>query len=298
MSAETVLQFSKRLEKFKKQMLKNGAGGHPQFILINMANTHDPAIGGGCVKDAKAVQQVFKNISAQTHYGFSTIDIAGDHYNRKNLEDAIEAINSGSEEDVIIFYYTGHGFTYELDKRRKFPQIDLRAHGDKKKYNKIDFINNHTENLSVILQLMRLRGSRINIVIGDCCSSGIAFKRTDESYADMARMNDLLPPVNKRMTQKLFSSKNHTVSMLISASQRGQYAISDPKIGSIFTYHFTRLLAATLAKESKGGQYLHWQKILNRASQQTFKISKTYDIGGGKPGHQEAIFDILVEKEG
>ena len=296
MCARTVLSFTRRLARFREALQKDRSGLTPKLILIVMANTHDPEIAKGCAKDVKAVHTVFKNICRHTDFDFCEIEISGKDYNRENLLEAIDSIEPFNN-DVTLFYYSGHGFSYEKDTSRKYPQIDLLAHNNKMNYNHIDFINEHTENLAVMLQRMRLRGGRINIVIGDCCNSNVPYKRTNESHVEMDIVEDLLPPVGTAMTKKLFTDENHTISILVASSQRGQFAISDSKIGSIFTYYFTRALTAVLSHEPQEGQYLPWNQLLEKTTAQTFRLSKTYDIGGGKPGHQQAIFEILIEKE-
>jgi hypothetical protein len=83
----------------------------------------------------------------------------------------------------------------------------------------------------------------------------------------------------------------------VSSAQRGQFSISDPTIGSIFTYYFTRALSTVLSRKPEEGQYLPWRQLLDKTAEQTFRLSKGYDVGGGKPGHQQAIFEILIEDE-
>jgi|KBSMisStaDraftv2_1062788.scaffolds.fasta_scaffold02288_13 hypothetical protein len=296
MPTDKAYSFDLSLNKFSKSLNKDKTGAHPKLILIMMANTHDPEIARGCKKDVKAVRKVFKHICKHTDYCYFEIEISGNNYTRKNLLAAIDCIEPFNK-DVTIFYYSGHGFSYEKDTRRKYPQIDLRAFNNNKKYNNIDFINKYTENLTVILQLMRMRGGRVNIAIADCCNSNVPYKRGKESHVEMGIAANLMPPVNKKMTKKLFTDEQHTVSILVSSSQRGQFSISDPKIGSIFTHYFTRALSRVLSRKPEEGQYLPWRQLLDKTASQTFHLSKSYDIGGGKPGHQQAIFEILIEDE-
>ena len=295
MPAAKPLTFSERLARFKKKQLVK-RHKQPNFILIIMANTHDGKIAKACEKDARSVRKVFKNISRHVGFEFCEITISGKDYNGKNLDKAVESIETPSAE-ICVFYYSGHGFSYDKDGHTKYPQIDLRAHDDKTRYNDMDYINNHTLNLSSMLLHLRLSGSRINIVIGDCCSSNVTHKRTKESHTEMAIVKDLTPPVVKSITKRIFNSENHTVSILVSSSQHTEYAISDPKIGSIFTHFLTHTLADTLSQEAEDESYLPWHQLLEKTAAKTHRLSKTYDIGGGKPGNQQAIFEILVEKE-
>jgi len=296
MSAKKTSSFAPTLEKFRKLLGKNKTGVPPRLILIIMANTHDPEIARGCARDVKTMRKVFKHIYKHADFEYCEIEISGKNYNRQNLLAAIQCLEP-YDNDVTIFYYSGHGFSYEKDASRKYPQIDLRAFDNKKKYNKIDFINKYTENLTVIMQLMRMQGGRVNIVIGDCCNSNVPYKRGKESHVEMDITADLMPPVNKKMTKRLFTDAHHTISIIISSAKRGQFSISDPKIGSLFTYYFTRALLTALSRNPEAGQYLHWRELLDKTAEQTFHLSKGYDIGGGKPGHQQPIFEILIEDE-
>lgn len=288
---KTQAPFEERLNDFKNLLGKDATGEKPKLILIVVANTHDPEIAKGCEADIHSIRNVFKHLCQHTHYVFCEMVITGTDYSRKNIFAAIDSIEP-FDNDVTIFYYSGHGFSYEKDPSIKFPQIDLRPHNEN---NKINFIDTHTENLMLMLHLLRLRGGRVNIVIGDCCNSTIQFKRVLESSKVMNIVEDLMPPVSKAMSKKLFSEG--AVSILVAAAKRGEYAVSDAKLGSLFTYSFTRALAKLLAKKPQADSYLPWHRLLEETRQHAFKLSQTYDIGNGKPGHQEAIFEIMFEKE-
>jgi hypothetical protein len=283
--------FEERLDHFKQLLNKDPSGQKPKLILIVVANTHDPEIAKGCEADVRSVRNVFQHLCQHTHFVFCEMVISGIDYSRKNIFAAIDAIEP-FDNDVTIFYYSGHGFSYEKDPSIKFPQIDLRPHSEN---SKINFINSHTENLMLMLQLLRLRGGRVNIVIGDCCNSTIQFKRMFESSKVMDIVEDLMPPISKAMSKKLFSEG--AVSILAAAAHRGQYAVSDAKLGSLFTYSFTRSLAKLLSKEEWTDSFLPWHHLLEETREKAFKLSQAYDIGDGKPGHQEAIFEIMLEKE-
>lgn len=202
-----------------------------------------------------------------------------------------------NNNDITIFYYTGHGFSYDKDDSRPYPQLDFRAYNNNASYNSIDFINKYTENLSVILQLMRMRGGRINIAMGDCCNTNIPYQRSKKSHTEMNVVAKVLPPVSNAMTRKMFMDEMHTISILVSSSSRGQFAIIDPARGSLFTYYFTQALAGNLSKDPHEDPYLPWGKLLTKSASQTLELSQQYDVGNGKPGYQEVIFDIMVEDE-
>jgi hypothetical protein len=288
---EKQLPFQKRLNDFKDLLSQHRSEQKSKLILLVVANTHDPEIAKGCAIDVRSIREVFQHLCQHTHYELCEMVVSGTDYSRTNILAAIDAVEP-SGEDVTVFYYSGHGFSYKDDPSKIFPQIDLRQHDDN---TRIGFINSHTENLSVVLDLLRLRGGRINIVIGDCCNSGLQFKRMFESKREIEIAEDILPPVSKAMSRKLFSES--AVSILAAAANRGEYAISDSKTGSLFTHSFTRALGKLLANEPVSDSYLPWHHLLEESKNKALKLSEAYDIGGGKPGHQEAIFQIMLEKE-
>ena len=296
MPANKQKPFSQLLETFKRTM-RERVLKQPRLVLIIMANTHDAHLNKACSKDAKSIKKIFANICNHIHFDLCAIEISGQNYHRKNLEQAVDSIILHSADDVTVFYYTGHGFSYEKDSKRKYPQIDMRAHNDQARYNKISFIEKYTENLAVILNIIRFKGARINIAIGDCCNSTIPFKRPMDSEKDMNIVKGIMPHKSKALTKKLFTDEKNAVSILVSASQHGQTAVSDMEIGSIFTHHFTLALANTISREPKGSRYVPWLRLLKTTADQAFKDSQGYDVGEGKAGKQKAVFEVFVDRE-
>lgn len=289
--------FTQLLKDFKQPMLVKHKKPLPRIILVIMANTHDAELNTACKKDAKKVKQSFAAICKHIHYKLSTLEISGSNYKEKNLLKAIEGIPLHTEMDVIVFYYTGHGFSYQKDGRNVFPQLDIRAHNNRARHNQIDFIERYTVNLSSILNMLRFNGARINIAIGDCCNTIIPFTRKADSVRGMQISKEVLPPKSKVLNKKLYTNKNRAISILVGSSQHGQPAVTDATIGSIFTHHFTQTLINIITSEPKGSQYVPWLPLLKKTSTQAFKDSKEYDIGGGKAGKQKAVFEVFIDVE-
>lgn len=295
MTKSPQVNFTTRLKNFKVKINELKAGKKKRLVLIIMSNTHDPALSTGCVKDAEAIKNTFKRICSDTDYNFCCIEISGKDYSRDNLLKTIHSM--GLYNDVTVFYYSGHGFSYTKDSKSKYPQIDMRRHNSSTDFNKIGFIEKHTENLAVVLNLMRFSGGRINIAIADCCNTTIPFFRKKDGIKEMNVVDGIMPPVSKVLTKKLFTDFNNAVSILVSSSVQGQPAITDTAIGSIFTYRFTETIKTLLAKELKTKEYIPWLKVLNATAAKAFKDSKNYDIGNGKGGKQKAVFEVFIDNE-
>lgn len=297
MSATKKIPFSHLFKDFKESMPKQSANDKPAFILVIMADTNDATLKEACEKDVKVIRTVFKDMCDHIDYELCAIELTGTDFDFVKLDKAIHAIKIKNLNDVIVFYFSGHGYSYADDKKWKYPQLDTRNPIVDEMYNKIKDYNEMTLNLSEIVGLMLLlRGARITIGIGDCCNSSIPFKRPPDLEKTMKGTNELFTNKVKTVTKKIFTDKHNFVTILISSSQQGQPAVSDPAIGSIFTHCFTKELAALIVKEPKGSRYLPWPKLLKTSSRKAFKESKGYDVGGGKAGKQKAVFEIFVDK--
>ncbi len=292
MSITHQVNFSIQLKNFKEKISK--AAKKTRLVLIIMSNTNDPALSTGCVKDAEAVKKTFKTICSDTDYNFCCIEITGKNYSRENL---LKTIESCLYNDVTVFYYSGHGFSYAKDRRSKYPQIDMRSHNNNADFNKMDFIEKHTENLAVLLNLMRFNGGRINIAIADCCNTTIHHHRKKHGIKEMNVVDGIMPSISKVLTKKLFTDSHKAISILVSSSVQGQPAITDPDIGSIFTYRFTETIKTMVTKELKTKEYIPWLKVLKSTAAKAFKDSKSYDIGNGIGGKQKAVFEVFIDKE-
>lgn len=295
MKESSQLNFTRQLKTFKEKINELKVAEKKRLVLIIMSNTHDPALCTGCVKDAEGVKNTFKTVCSNTDYNFCCIEISGKNYSRENLLKAIDS--TGLYNDVTIFYYSGHGFSYAKDSKSKYPQIDMRSHNNNADFNKIDFIEKHTENLAVILNIMRFNGGRINIAIADCCNTTIPFYRKKDGIKEMNVVDGIMPPVSKVLTKKLFTDFHNSISILVSSSVQGQPAITDTAIGSIFTYCFTETIKTLLAKELKTNNYLPWLKVLKATAAKAFKDSKSYDLGNGITGKQKAVFEVFIDNE-
>ena len=258
-----------------------------KLILVIVANTLDPEIGKGCREDIKSIRHMFKELSHHMKFNFLELLVHEEDYSKKNVQDAIKILTPGNN-DIVVFYYSGHGFSFTKDAAKRYPQVDLRSHNAS---NTIAVIKENTHNLMELFELIKSRGGRLNIVIGDCCNNRIKIKRnfTGGDHAVRTAERPVMN-INKKMCETLFC--DYTASILIAAADKGQFAVSDDELGSIFTFNFTNNLKILMNKSVDKNEGLPWKKLLEETKEETFKLSKTYEIGDGKPGHQELIFDI------
>jgi len=291
MKDKPIEAFAFQKKKFADKMNQVEKTATTKLILVVAANTIDPEIGKGCREDIKSIRHMFEKLSKLMKFNFFELVVAEADYSRKNILDAIELLTPGGN-DIVVFYYSGHGFSYEEDAEKRFPQVDMRSHPAS---NEIEAIRENTQNLMDLFELVKNRGARLNIVIGDCCNSLIKFKRDFKGGDDRIRLAERPPVIiNKQTCETLFC--DYTASILVAAADKGEYAISDEQIGSIFTFNFTNNLKILMSKSVDPKNGLPWSELLKETQEKTYELSKTYDIGDGKPGDQKAIFDIRFKE--
>jgi hypothetical protein len=140
-------------------------------------------------------------------------------------------------------------------------------------------------------------GAGADVAIGDCCNTAIPYKRPKGDEQDMWASGKMLPAKSKRVTKEMLTDDNKEISIIVSSSQFGQPAVTDSKMGSLFTHFFTRALALVLDTKHKGEPYIPWVKVLRKASAQAFKESKSYDVGGGVAGKQKVVFQAYASND-
>ncbi|MBS1511904.1 MAG: caspase family protein [Bacteroidetes bacterium] len=291
MPAHETGSFNEQKKLFATRMQQEEKVVRTKLMLIVVANTLDKHIGNGCKEDIKSIRGLFAELSKEMDFNFMELVVKAEDYSKENILGAIDMLTPGPN-DIVVFYYSGHGFSYDKEKDKKFAQVDLRSHPS---VDKIEIVNENTENLAEIFEMVKSKGARLNIVIGDCCNTKIQFERDVKATDANLHIGERpVLKVNKKTTEALFCDL--TASILAGAADKGQFAISDDKIGSLFTYNFTNHLKQHLSNDLDESKGIPWQKLLEETQDKTLSQSKGYDIGEGKPGHQKPIFDIAFRR--
>jgi hypothetical protein len=282
--------FSKQKRQFIQEISKPELENKMNLILIIAANTLDPDIGRGCELDIANAKNIFADLAKELAISKDVLVIEGRNYTKDNVLEAVEAINPGSD-DIVVFYYTGHGFRFDEEEKLKFPQLDLRSHPAS---GELEEIRNNTQNLIEIYEKIVKKGARLNIVIGDCCNNDVTIKR--KFLSNRTKLPELVWPttVNLEICKKLFLQAK--TSIIMAAADKDQLAITDEVAGSIFTLNLMHTLQGILQTDEFDTEDLPWDKLLKKTKTKTFKQSKTFDIGNGKPGNQNPIFVIKSHK--
>ncbi len=233
--------------------------------LICVANTDEKLIGGSCKEDMNRAVRTFNDIN--TFLGLDNDPviktISGNKYSLKAVKDELKKLDP-EPNDIVIFYYSGHGFRKPED-RRPYPYLDLRSKTDtaKKSY----LVN--SLNIEDIYDTIKKKGARFNLVLGDCCNNLVT--QTNKTGDPISESKDAGLDWSEDNVKKLFLERQ---SILATAAQEGQLATGNNNFGGFFSYFFMKAMEDNFSILKKN---ISWKQILDQAKiKTTLKAENTY----------------------
>ncbi|MEQ1676029.1 MAG: caspase family protein [Chitinophagaceae bacterium] len=241
---------------------KGGTGVDPKktrMFLLVVASTRDSSLMPNCLIDARRVVDMFTDIAEnELGIGLFVDSVYGSRYNKAAVETAIARLKPGSN-DIVVFYYSGHGFTQKKRVDKQFPFLDLR---DPNKRPRPE-ASTQTLNIQDIYTSIVSKKARLNLVISDCCNDTIEAKKPKSIVP---------PPITKGPVKYSLANMNALflakmpMSYLVTAASRDERAIITPRYSSYFTYFFIESLRAFLSPV-KGNP--SWLQVMEDAKKQT-----------------------------
>ena len=204
-------------------------------------------------------------------------------FNVKTITKTIQVLTPGNN-DIVVFTYSGHGFSYIEDEQNKFPQLAL-WHGESPKK---DFIRVNTINLEEIYKMILTKKARLSIVTGDCCNSYIEMRRqhTEPTLPGVFGPRD--KNWNHKAVSQLFLETRQ--SYLMAAAQKGEVAASHRWYGGFFTFQFLETINEKLLDRQprKPG----WDDIIGKIGKEAYDLSQRY------PCREAVCGQHLISKTG
>jgi hypothetical protein len=234
--------------------------------MLIVADTLEKNIGRSCAFDMRRVMQMFAYIAAYIGCKTNIRIVAGKDYGKRSVVSELKLLKAGSN-DIIVFYYTGHGYRRAEDTRR-YPYLDLRSKPDD------DYLR-ETLNMEDIYKQIKLKGARTNLVLSDCCNTYV--EATNATGSKPIKKKSIVPELNSQFVRSLFLNK---ISVLATAADSTQKASGNPSFGGFFSYFLktsvenscSKNVFANKARES--GTAPTWYDILNQAQQLTYNKSR------------------------
>lgn len=212
---------------------------------IIFADTNDPQIGEFDRQDYINMTMEVSTIASATGMKLNKYFFSGEKCSKAKLVNVLDGLHTNSD-DVIIFYYSGHGTRSMYDKS-DYPQMCLGSRQED------DFFP-----LESVLKKLKLQQARLKIIFGDCCNSiapGVTSKESTSKGFTMLTKGPVNTYTNLFMNYKGF--------VIASGSQKGENSITlsyddGSPAGGAFTIFFLKALQTVV----KQGLDADWNTIL------------------------------------
>ena len=256
---------------------------------ITFVDTTDPSVGETDVNTRQILYSRWINIInsalAPKGYNAKIHDYTGQRTTPDNCKDIVENLLC-NPEDIIVFYYIGHG-ARAVDDKCQYPQMALAQNYDEKC---IPLCWVHEELLK--------KHARLTITIGMCCNSYVEGLSAKEKVAFSVNQGHSFVQMDAISNiQQLFLQNKGDI--IVSSSDKGQASWGGyiPGIGLIdcFSYHLMDVFTTEIGKSYAAD----WESILTDVQtgvdQETLAASR---LPGSKVTRQTPIFDINIEDVG
>lgn len=245
--------------------------------LILVANSNDPALGNGFNANQQNIKSLFKEVAATCNMQLDIVEVDGYKFGRENISAAINNVVV-SANDVIVFYYSGHGFRFP-NQKTDWPQLDLRTTVS-------DNINTNTLNLgSDVYMPLTNKNPRLLMVIGECCNvnfgAGTPFIRNPAALPLGATI------MNSSTVKNLFSQRG---KILVATSKPFESSWYYQDTGGIFGSNFTSTFLADVGFTSSNTN-ISWETIFNDAIQYTIEKTEA-KANGTQPQHPIHYYEL------
>lgn len=216
-----------------------------RLFLVAVIDSDDETIGERCAQDLDNIQSAFKDLAEWLDAEMTEPKIIqGSDFSKAAVSDAVDNWLASQEltaSDIVVFYYSGHGFRYPTDASR-FPRMWLKTADDK---------DVATNNLSIeedVYNHIIKMGAGFNLVLTDCCNTTVTNSNVN--------FDNVMVPTRKREVPKRnndndsndddntdkFFPPGQPVSILANAADKGEYAAGKADVGGFFTCFFREAL--------------------------------------------------------
>jgi hypothetical protein len=196
------------------------------------------------IADMYNMKIFFREIANQIGYSYNLKSNSDNEFTANEVDREIINLNV-QENDIVVFYYSGHGYNQGNDQ---WPTLDLKD----KRYWVSDIMKKLNENT---------RKAKMVWLIADCCNNGLN--------------NAQLPgysfnPISSDNMKELFIRFSGRKTIIMSASREGQYSWSDLKQGALFGIS---LRSAIYSCADNSNNKPTWNSINQKARELTLKAS-------------------------
>lgn len=240
-----------------------------RILFLLVGSTYDSVVGPACLLDTKKMIGTITRISDSLGLPRKNLiidTVFGSRYNHTNVVKAINKLKPVKGRDIVIFYYSGHGFTNPLRNDYDFPFIDLRDPRQRPRLEPRD----SALNIEDIYTTLKNKGGMFTLVLSDCCNNKIDDAKNQGHPQPRRRGGERWSAEN---IKSLFI-RNEPLSVLMTAASKGEKAWAINSFGSFFTDNFLNSLTTYIGKDQKDPV---WPIIMSDAQESTIFKIKTYE---------------------
>jgi Caspase domain len=238
-----------------------------RLFLITVIDSDDKIIGKRCEKDLEEITASFEEFTLWLDMTrLVHKEIKGQDFGKAAVNQAIDVWLAGQEpsaEDIVVFYYSGHGFRLEGDAS-VYPRMWLKTSTDEKI---------ETTSLSLeedIFNRIVKMGAGVNIVLSDCCNSVPGAHATFAVSMASAKPR---PPRQEELAEDMkdfdqLFLPDEPMSLIATAADSTELAGGTPDAGGFFTHYFLEALDKSIYDDDLEPT---WENILNYAREESRK---------------------------
>ena len=224
---------------------------------ILFADTQDPNVGKCDLQDFNNISVEISTIASATRMKLKRYYYKDSQCSTSNLVSVLNNLRTEAD-DVIIFYYTGHG-TRSTGDSSEFPQMCLGSHDQSKFYP-----------LENVLKRLYDQPARLKIVLGDCCNDYNA-RVSPKNFVSNSKTVLSKNPVS--VYCNLF--KNNKGFLISSGSQKGETSAAlSTNDGKPLGGAFTLCLLTTLQQYASNGMEATWEDVMSETQKSTYEWRK------------------------
>lgn len=230
-------------------------GQSPKFYFLSCIDNVNEDVRSGCAKDYEKALMLFKAIAADAKMEFENVKIP---FGSEQMNQILNNFHC-SEEDVVVFLFSGHGFRYEQDGEElpwPYAYLCQRAPGQP-----IETDGSCEFDLDEVQTIIQNANPRMSVILADCCNDVI----------DNAAINSDLSRFYKELetTAEEESAEESNMALftdfrghiIASAASPGEGGITNDDEGSHFSNAFLGNLYEAIQPNAAPAS---WEKILNQ----------------------------------